>query len=209
MSTQHRILALIYDEFEALDFWGPLGAILPRCEYYTLKVVNVHEQSGSNGAVESTIKNGIGIVPNISWADALAEEEQFSTLFIPGGVGNRPLLNDHVLLQQIGQLVDRAASIFTVCTGSVILAATGRLEGHKATTNKLAYDALTPNCTLQLLSFSYPTLTIFPPYRSRRPLAKARSLGARWQIFDLVGHHGRYRCGSCFHLQYICCPREP
>ena len=147
MCTQHRILALVYDEFEALDLWGPLGAIIPRSDYYTLNVVNIRDQSGSKGAVESSVKNSIGILPNLSWADALKEEEHFSTLFIPGGIGNRPLLNDPVLLQKIGQLVDRAASVFTVCTGSVVLAATGRLDGYKATTNKLAYDALTPSCT--------------------------------------------------------------
>ena len=151
-TTQHRILALVFNDFEALDFFGPLGAIVPRSDYYTLKLVNVHNLGAPNG-LESTIKNGIGIMPNISLAEALKEEkEQFGTLFIPGGTGMLSLVWDPMLLERIGQLVDRAAIVFTVCTGSVLLAATGRLDGRKATTNKRLYDEMTPKCTLQWLT---------------------------------------------------------
>ena len=147
MSTQHRILALVYSDFEALDLFGPIGAIVPDSDYYTLKLVNIHNTAAPNG-LECSIKNGVGIVPNISLAEALKEEEeQFNTLFIPGGLGMRGLVHDPVLLGQIGQLVDRAANVFTVCTGSVLLAATGRLDGRRATTNKRVYDVQTPNCT--------------------------------------------------------------
>lgn len=55
-----------------------------------------------------------------------------------------PLVWDPILLQRIGQLVDRAPNVFSVCTGSILLAATGRLDGRKATTNKRLYDELTP-----------------------------------------------------------------
>ena len=152
MPTQHRILALVYNGFETLDLFGPLGAIIPRSSYYTLKLVDIHNQGAPNG-IESSIKNGIGTLPNLSLAEALKEEEaeeQFDTLFIPGGLGMIPLISNHTLLQQIGQLVDRAANVFTVCTGSILLAATGRLDGRKSTTNKRLYDEMTPKCTLQV-----------------------------------------------------------
>ena len=145
MPTQHRILALVYSEFEALDLFGPLGAIVPRSDYYTLKLVNTHNLSAPQG-LESSIKNGIGVLPNLSLAEALKEEEQCDTLFIPGGFGMMGLVWDPFLLQKIGQLADRAANVFTVCTGSILLAATGRLDGRKATTNKVLYDESTPRC---------------------------------------------------------------
>ena len=145
MSTQHHILALVFNEFEALDLFGPLGAIVPRSDYYTLKLVNVQNLDAPNG-LESSIKNGICILPAMPLADALEDRKHLTTLFIPGGIGMRPFLRDPVLLQQIGQLVDRAANVFTVCTGSILLAATGRLDGRKATTNKARYDELTPQC---------------------------------------------------------------
>ncbi|MCJ1438109.1 hypothetical protein MMC27_007496 [Xylographa pallens] len=143
MPTQHRILALVFQDFEALDLFGPMGAIVPQSDYYTLKLVNVHNLGAPYG-LESSIKNGIGTLPNLSLAEALKEEEQFDTVFIPGGFGMMPLVHDPILLQQIAQLVDRAANVFTVCTGSMLLAATGRLDGRKATTNKRLYDEITP-----------------------------------------------------------------
>ena len=145
MAPQHRILSLVYTDFEALDLFGPLGAIVPRSDYYTLKLVNVHDADAPQG-LESSIQNGIGILPTLSLADALKPEERFDTLFIPGGTGMRALVHDADLLRRIGTLVDRAAIVFTVCTGSVLLAATGRLEGRGATTNKRAFDGLTPAC---------------------------------------------------------------
>lgn len=88
------------------------------------------------------------MIPTLSLAEALREDHQFDTLFIPGGFGMLPLIWDPILLQRIGKLVDRAANILTVCTGSILLAATGRLDGRKATTNKRLYDELTPKCMI-------------------------------------------------------------
>ncbi|EAW17003.1 putative ThiJ/PfpI family transcriptional regulator [Aspergillus fischeri NRRL 181] len=143
MPTQHRILSLVYNDFEALDLFGPLGAIIPRSDYYSLELVNLHNLDSPHG-IETSIKNGIGVIPTLSLVEALREDHQFDTLFIPGGFGMLPLIWDPILLQRIGKLVDRAANVFTVCTGSILLAATGRLDGRKATTNKRLYDELTP-----------------------------------------------------------------
>ncbi|OQD71127.1 hypothetical protein PENPOL_c001G02867 [Penicillium polonicum] len=143
MPTHHRILSLVYSEVEALDLFGPLGAIVPRSDYYKLEFVNLHHFASPQG-IETSIKNGVGIVGTIPLAEALREDHSFDTLFIPGGFGMMPLVWDPMLLQQIGQLVDRAPNVFTVCTGSILLAATGRLDGRQATTNKRLYDEVTP-----------------------------------------------------------------
>lgn len=195
MPTRHHIVGLVYNEFEAIDFFGPLGAIVPRSDYYTLELVHVHNLGAPNG-VECSIKNGIGIMPNLSLAEFLKEGRKFDTLFIPGGFSMMPLVWDPILLQQIGQLADRASIIFTVCTGSILLAATGRLNGRKATTNKLLYDEETPKCTsgdsityCRCPSFVYVHADLFQ--RSQGPVAKACSMGGRWQVLDLVRGNGR------------------
>ncbi|PYH43119.1 DJ-1/PfpI family protein [Aspergillus saccharolyticus JOP 1030-1] len=143
MPTQHRILALVFHEFETLDLFGPLGAIVPRSDYYTLELVSLHNLDSPKG-LETSLKNSIGVLPTLTLAEALDEAHEFDTLFIPGGFGMMPLVWDPMLLQRIGQLVDRAANVFTVCTGGILLAATGKLDGRKATTNKRLYDELTP-----------------------------------------------------------------
>ncbi|KAJ5667061.1 hypothetical protein N7507_002925 [Penicillium longicatenatum] len=143
MPLKHRILALVFHDFEALDLFGALGAIVPRSDYYTLKLVNVHNLPAPHG-LESSLKNGIGTLPNLSIAEVLGSAEPFDTLFIPGGTGFQPLVWDPILLEQIGLLSDRAPNVFTVCTGSLILAATGRLDRRSSTTNKRLFDEMTP-----------------------------------------------------------------
>lgn len=146
MPIQHRILALVFQDFEALDIFGPLGAIIPRQDYYTLEFVNVQNLPAPQG-IECSIKNGIGIIPTTTIDEVLAKKEPFDTLFIPGGMGMWTVIWDPILLAKIGQLSDRAPNVFTVCTGSLILAGTGRLDGRKSTTNKRLYDEMTPKCT--------------------------------------------------------------
>ncbi|KAJ5753657.1 uncharacterized protein N7511_007810 [Penicillium nucicola] len=143
MPTHHHILSLVFNEIEALDLFGPLGAIIPRSDYYTVQFVNLHNYTPPHG-IETSIKNGVGLAGTITMAEALRKDYTFDTLFIPGGFGMMPLVWDPMLMQQIGQLVDRAANVFTVCTGSILLAATGRLDGRRATTNKRIYDDATP-----------------------------------------------------------------
>lgn len=145
MPPEHRILALVFQDFEALDLFGPLGAIVPRSDYYTLQLINVHNLSAAQG-LECSIKNGIAVIPNLSIADALKDTERFNTLFIPGGLSMIHLLDDPMLLKKVGELVDRAPNVFTVCTGSLLLAATGRLNGREATCNKRIFDEMTPKC---------------------------------------------------------------
>ena len=48
-------------------------------------------------------------------------------------------------LHRSGKLVSRSERVMTVCTGSAIMASCGLLDGHKATTNKLAFDAWLSN----------------------------------------------------------------
>ena len=146
MPIEHHILALIFNGFESLDLLGPLGIILPRNGYYTVTLVNLQNTSPRPNDVVFSWGTNIGTMPYISLDEALKPETRFDTLFISGGRGRASLMDKPELFEQIGELVDRAASVFTVCTGSILLAATGRLEGRKATTNKRRFDEWTPSC---------------------------------------------------------------
>jgi hypothetical protein len=58
MPIYHRILSLVYNDFEALDFFGQLGAIVPGSDYYTLELVNLRNLDSPRG-IETSLKNGI------------------------------------------------------------------------------------------------------------------------------------------------------
>ena len=71
------------------------------------------------------------------------EIDHRGVLLIPGGDGTRPLSKDRQWLDRLGELASEASQVLTVCTGSALLAATGLLDGCRATSNDLAFDWVT------------------------------------------------------------------
>ena len=63
-------------------------------------------------------------------------------LLIPGGVGTRALFRDEALLQWVRDVHRTTLFTTSVCTGSLILAAAGLLDGLTATTHWAAQDIL-------------------------------------------------------------------
>ena len=67
---------------------------------------------------------------------ALAEFADPDILLIPGGEGNRPLMEDEEVLDWVRAVArDRRKWTTSVCTGSLVLAAAGILEGKRATSH--------------------------------------------------------------------------
>jgi transcriptional regulator GlxA family with amidase domain len=123
-----RLGALLFEEFELLDVYGPLemfGLLRDRVEIVML------------GARPGAVRSNQG--PR-GWVDlALAESPPVDILLIPGGWGTRRGVEDPVLIQAIKDQAEAATWVATVCTGTALLARTGLLNGRKATTNKLAF----------------------------------------------------------------------
>lgn len=119
--------------------------IVPRSDYYALDLVNVHNLPSPQG-IEFSIKNGIGIMPTMTLTEALKDTKPFNTLFIPGGLSIMHLLKDPMLVDKISILVDRAPRVFTVGAGSLMLAATGRLDDYAATCDRQLFDEAIKRC---------------------------------------------------------------
>ena len=56
-------------------------------------------------------------------------------LLIPGGEGNRPLLDDQATLDWVRGAHETSKWTTSVCTGSLVLGAAGLLEGKRATSH--------------------------------------------------------------------------
>lgn len=126
-----RIAILIFDKLTALDAVGPYE-VLSRLPGAELEFVakEAGPRRTDTGALALTADR------------ALADLEPPDILLIPGGEGNRPLLEDAEVLDWIRTAHASTTWTTSVCTGSLVLAAAGILDGVRATTHWAYRDAL-------------------------------------------------------------------
>jgi transcriptional regulator GlxA family with amidase domain len=122
---------LIFEGLTALDAVGP---------YEVLRSVpgwEVAFVSKSRGEVR-TDSGHLGLSADL----ALEEATEADIVLVPGGAGNRPLLDDEEVLGWLRE-IDRVTKWTTsVCTGSLVLGAAGLLEGRPATGHWLYLEPL-------------------------------------------------------------------
>jgi transcriptional regulator GlxA family with amidase domain len=76
-------------------------------------------------------KNGLKLQPDYDFASCPPPD----ILLIPGGSGTRKAMHHKRTLSWVKSTADGAQLLLTVCTGSLVLAAIGLLDGLKATTH--------------------------------------------------------------------------
>jgi transcriptional regulator GlxA family with amidase domain len=119
-----RICILIFDKLTALDALGPYE-VLSRLPGAELSFV-----STSKGE-KRTDTGRLGITADLELFEVAAPD----VVLVPGGEGNRPLLEDDEVLEWLRE-ADRTSTWTTsVCTGALVLGAAGLLKGKRATTH--------------------------------------------------------------------------
>ena len=83
-------------------------------------------------------RNGLSVNPDYSLADC----PQPDLLLVPGGAGTRSRMHDAGLIDWIQRTVERADLVMSVCTGALLLAKAGLLDGLEATTHHVGFDLL-------------------------------------------------------------------
>ncbi|HEX3737439.1 MAG TPA: DJ-1/PfpI family protein [Solirubrobacterales bacterium] len=71
-----------------------------------------------------------------------SERPEADVLLVPGGAGNRALLDDEEVLNWVRQVDAGSRWTTSVCTGSLVLGAAGLLEGRRATGHWLYLEPL-------------------------------------------------------------------
>jgi Transcriptional regulator containing an amidase domain and an AraC-type DNA-binding HTH domain len=126
-----KIAYLLYDRFTVLDIAGPHDVFnsVPGNES-----IFVAEQAGP-------IRNESDTLSLVADA-SLDEVTSPDIVVVPGGFGNRLLLEHEPLHEWIRGVHETSTWTTSVCTGSLLLAAAGLLDGAPATTHWLARDVL-------------------------------------------------------------------
>ena len=134
----------IFDEVEVLDFAGPFEV------FSRTRLLKGAESRRSDDSApfnpftvsmdteHLTATGGLKIIADYTFNNF----PKIDILIVPGGYGTRTLLNNEILLKWIKAVSDKANITASVCTGSLLLAKAGLLEGKRATTHWGAIEAL-------------------------------------------------------------------
>ena len=131
-TKRRRLGAVLYENFELLDLYGPLEMF--GCLPEKVEIVTVAERKGP---VRST--PGPETVAAFDFGDCPA----LDLVLLPGGIGTLPQLENAALADFLRKRADAAEVTMSVCSGSAILAKAGLLDGRRATSNKVFFQLAT------------------------------------------------------------------
>ena len=128
--THLTIGSLLFDGLDQIDLTGPFE-VLSRLPNSTYRLY------GKTTDAVRDVK-GLRLTPDAALADA----PQLDVLHVPGGFGQEALMEDEGLLTWIRRQAGGAHSVFSVCTGALLLGAAGLLKGRRATTHWASFHLL-------------------------------------------------------------------
>ncbi|MCX5144384.1 MULTISPECIES: GlxA family transcriptional regulator [unclassified Streptomyces] len=141
---QRSVLVVLFDGIQSLDVTGPMEVFAGASRFpevsYELRTASL------DGAPVRT-SSGLTLVPDGTLADAGRPH----TLLVPGGQGTRA--PDSALVDWLRTHGPDPERLVSVCSGALLLAAAGQLDGHRATTHWNVCDHL---------ARSYPAVEVDP-----------------------------------------------
>lgn len=120
---------LLFPKFQLLDVFGPVDVfgLIPD----KIKIVFIAQK---HGLIKSA--QGAEIIVDYDLTDV----PQLDMLLVPGGIGTRNEVFNQQLLDWIKDIAGITKLVLSVCTGSALLARSGILDNHRATSNKLSFN---------------------------------------------------------------------
>ncbi len=132
-----NVAIFVFDEVEVLDFAGPFEIFAVTGQRSggpaPFNVYTVAEKAGLIHA-----RNNLQVQPHYTFDDCPPPD----ILVIPGGYGSRVAMRNPAVVEWIRRQNQTTELTTSVCTGALILATAGLLDGLHATTHYGAYDLL-------------------------------------------------------------------
>lgn len=148
-----NVAMVAYPNAHILDVVGPLEVLTGAALFLPEGTVpyRTHVVAGKKGNVETT--SGLALQANQSFAEAKREASEIDTLIISGGHGTAEAMQNKDLMEYVEHAASRAKRVVSICTGAMILAELGLLDGRRATTHWW---------WCPILAQRYPNVTIEP-----------------------------------------------
>ena len=146
--TSRRVVIVAFPDVQCLDVTGPhevfaMANRTARAPRYTVELV-----APAGGVVRAS--SGLGLVADHSLA---ACDGPIDTLVVAGGLGTRTAVDDPDLIAWLRGAAGRSRRVTSVCTGALVLAAAGLLDGRRVTSHWSACETLAER---------HPTVTVEP-----------------------------------------------
>jgi len=126
----------LFDGAEELDWAGPWEVLAAWAQQWSDDGVRVFSLAREDRVV--TCAKGLRVLPDETWETA----PPLDVLVYPGGRGTRAELRDEAVLDWMRGISRSGAVVASVCTGSLVLAAAGLLDGKPATTHWQSLELL-------------------------------------------------------------------
>jgi len=145
-----RVAVLLFDNVEVMDFAGPFEVFGVTGQREGKTLFDVYTVARESKPVMA--RNNLSVNPDYSFRDCPRPD----ILVVPGGFGTRREKHNPAVLDFIRQQADPAERVLSVCSGALLLARAGLLEGLQVTTHRGA---------LAELGADAPTATVLPAAR--------------------------------------------
>jgi transcriptional regulator GlxA family with amidase domain len=131
-----NVALLIFDDAEVLDFCGPFEVFSTTDELQHGGLLRVFTVALAGGAIRA--RNGLRVIPDF----VLAGSPPPDIVLVPGGRGARAAGKEEEIIAWLKRSAGSAELLLSVCSGALILARAGLLDGLKATTHHEVLDEL-------------------------------------------------------------------
>ncbi|WP_308637131.1 GNAT family N-acetyltransferase [Paenibacillus silvisoli] len=134
MNRARNVAVYVYEQVDLLDVAGPFDVFATSSNWgQDFRVYTVGERKDPVHTVSR-----MTIVPQYDFGDCPAPD----ILIVPGGLGSRTEMHHTSVTGWIQAAAQKAEMVISVCTGALLLAKAGVLQGLRVTTNRRALDIL-------------------------------------------------------------------
>ncbi|GHG75057.1 AraC family transcriptional regulator [Alishewanella longhuensis] len=147
LRATHRVAMLIYPDAQILDIAGPLEVFsrtsrwLQQQGHYQGQAYSIELVAEKCGLV--TTSGGISVFANVDCTTDI----RCDTALVAGGIGFVDAMQRPLILDWLKQQYQQCQRIGSICTGALVLAAAGLLNGKSATTHWEYLKLLARNTT--------------------------------------------------------------